>query len=75
MNEKPGVLVRAECLRYFQDNPYSMEDIEGLRLRIGRNSEDIGAAIEYLSKIGMLKKHSAGESSFYTYVFPSESIV
>ncbi|TNJ65860.1 hypothetical protein FE784_13140 [Paenibacillus hemerocallicola] len=73
MNEEDLWQLQMECTRFFQNNPYSMETVEGISLRLGRKTEILDPVLGRLVSLSILEKTGNGSRSIYRYIEPSYS--
>ncbi|MDF2719724.1 MAG: hypothetical protein K0R28_6649 [Paenibacillus sp.] len=73
MNEEDLWQLQMECTRFFQNNPYSMETVEGISLRLGRKTEHLDPVLGRLVSLAILEKTDSGSRSIYRYIEPSYS--
>lgn len=73
MNEEDLWQLQMECTRFFQNNPYSMETVEGISLRLGRKMEILDPVLGRLVSLSILEKTGNGSRSIYRYIEPSYS--
>jgi hypothetical protein len=64
------LLLRLECSLFFQQNPYTLETEDGVALRLGRITNELRPALEYLVRHGILDKIGEGETAIYRYLRP-----
>ncbi|SDQ22922.1 hypothetical protein SAMN05216232_1172 [Virgibacillus subterraneus] len=62
--------LRAECTMLFQSNPYMVESIDGLELRLGREKENLVPVLELLVKQGILQLLGDESIPLYRYKEP-----
>ncbi|MFC4768034.1 hypothetical protein [Effusibacillus consociatus] len=62
--------LQMECTLFFQENPYTLETLAGLALRLGRKPEDIRPALQHLVSLSILEEIGEGERAIYRYNHP-----
>jgi hypothetical protein len=70
MKEETALKLQVECVMFFQNNPYALESIEGLSLRLGRNAEHLEAILLRLVSLAILERIVNGPRSIYRYIPP-----
>ncbi len=60
-----GSVVRIEVLTFFQANPHTIDSGPGLARRIHRPTEDVEAALDFFTRIGILEKNIYGSMPLY----------
>jgi hypothetical protein len=70
MTEESILKLQVECVIFFQNNPYALESIEGISLRLGRNVEHLEAIVLRLVSLSILEKIGNGPRSIYRYIPP-----
>jgi hypothetical protein len=62
--------LKVECTLFFQENPYTLETLDGLAARLGRKTSDLSLILEHLVTVSILEKIGEGENAIYRYVQP-----
>jgi hypothetical protein len=70
MREEIVLKLQVECVMFFHNNPYALESVEGLSLRLGRDVEHLEAIILRLVTLAILEKIGNGPRSIYRYIPP-----
>ncbi len=70
MKEEIVLKLQVECVMFFQNNPYALESIEGLSLRLGREIEHLEAIVLRLVSLAILERIGNGSRSIYRYIPP-----
>ncbi|MFC5986140.1 hypothetical protein ACFPXP_06805 [Marinicrinis lubricantis] len=70
MSQARLLSLQAECSLYFEENPYSIENEQGLALRLGRRREDLMPVLERLTSLSILQRVGEGEHAYYKYNQP-----
>ncbi|MFC4023933.1 hypothetical protein ACFOUV_09015 [Oceanobacillus longus] len=70
MVSKELIPLQMECTMLFQSNPYMIETVEGLSMKLGRKADDILPIIEQLEKQGILEMLGDEISPLYRYKEP-----
>lgn len=63
--------LQIKCTLYFQENSYTVETLDGIASKLGKNPEEIKPAVDYLSSISILEAIGEGEDVSYRYIQPS----
>jgi hypothetical protein len=71
MNEEHVLKLQVECVMFFQNNPYTLESIEGLSLRLGRSAEHLESILHRLVSLSILERIGGGSRSIYRYLQPN----
>ncbi len=61
-------MAKLDLINFFFSNPYTIDTVDGLALRVGRRVEGIEKAVEELSEVGILEKRVQGELVLYAFV-------
>ncbi len=61
-------MAKLDLINFFFSNPYTIDTVDGLALRIGRRVEGIEKTVEELSEAGILEKRVQGELVLYAFV-------
>jgi hypothetical protein len=64
------VSLQVECTYFFEENPYAMETIESLALRLGRPVESLEPILNNLVSLTILIRVGEGSQSIYRYNHP-----
>jgi hypothetical protein len=70
MQEQIVLKLQVECVMFFHNNPYALESIEGLSLRLGRDIEHLEATLVRLVSLAILERIGIGPRSIYRYIPP-----
>lgn len=70
MQEQIVLKLQVECVMFFHNNPYALESIEGLSLRLGRDIKHLEATLLRLVSLAILEKIDSGPHSIYRYIPP-----
>lgn len=70
MDTNLSLSLKMECTLFFQENPYTLETVEGVALRLGRRAEDIEPILQMLVQSMILEKIGEGINAIYRYVQP-----
>jgi hypothetical protein len=70
MKEEIVLKLQVECVMFFHNNPYALESIEGLSLRLGREVELLEAILLRLVSLAILERIGNGPRSIYRYIPP-----
>jgi len=70
MQEQIVLKLQVECVMFFHNNPYALESIEGLSLRLGRDIEYLEATLLRLVSLAILERIGSGPRSIYRYIPP-----
>lgn len=70
MSQAKLLSLQAECLLFFEQNPYTIENEEGLSIRLGRNLQDLSSVLERLTELSILQRMGEGEEAYYRYNLP-----
>lgn len=70
MSQAKLLSLQAECLLFFEQNPYTIENEEGLSIRLGRNLQDLSSVLERLTELSILQRMGEGEEAYYRYNQP-----
>jgi len=54
--------VKLDVLRYYHDNPYAWESLDGLAQRLGRSVTDLEPAVASLARDGLLEARAGGRA-------------
>jgi|GEM_PF-1058270 len=64
--------LQIECTLFFQENPYTYENIDGLMLRLGREKADLEPVLNNLVKAKILNVIGEGNGAIYCYNHPDQ---
>lgn len=64
------IALQMECTLYFERNPYALETIAGLSMRLGRTTNDLESVVKHLTDIRILERLGEGERAIYCYKAP-----
>jgi hypothetical protein len=67
MKEEIVLKLQVECVMFFHNNPYALESIEGLSLRLGREAVLLEATLLRLVSLAILERIGNGPRSIYRY--------
>jgi hypothetical protein len=70
MREEIVLKLQVECVMFFHNNPYALESLEGLSLRLGRDVKHLEAILLRLVTLAILEKIGSGPRSIYRYIPP-----
>lgn len=70
MNQARILSLQAECLLFFEQNPYTIENEAGLSVRLGRNLQDLTPVLERLTSLSILERVGDGPYAYYRYNQP-----
>lgn len=70
MSQAKLLSLQAECLLFFEQNPYTIENEEGISIRLGRNLQDLSSVLERLTELSILQRMGEGEEAYYRYNLP-----
>ncbi len=72
--ENQDIMLRIECTLFFQENPYTFDNIEGLANRIGRKHEQLQPILNLLVSQSIIMRVGEGHNAIYQYVQPEISL-
>lgn len=75
MKEKVDTLLMMECTLFFQQNPYSLETVEGLSARTGRTKALIREVLQILCDKEILEYVVEGDTVSYRYRCPEQTTI
>ena len=70
MKEEIVLKLQVECVMFFHNNPYALESIDGLSLRLGREAELLETSLLRLVSLAILERIGNGPRSIYRYIPP-----
>jgi len=73
MSQARLLSIQAECLLFFEQNPYTIENEEGLSIRLGRSLQDLSPVLERLTELSILQRLGVGHEAYYKYNQPDVS--
>lgn len=65
------MLLKVECIHFFEENPYALETTTSLASRLGRNESLIVVALTELVNLSILYRFGEGDEALYRYIEPS----
>mgnify|MGYP000002774908 CR=1 FL=1 len=70
MTPRETLEIRVRLLRFFSANPFTVDTLSGIALRIGRLEEEVRTELERLVALGILRRSGEAEKALYSYVRP-----
>lgn len=70
MSQARLLSLQAECLLFFELNPYMIENETGLSIRLGRSLQDLSPVLERLTELSILHRVGEGREAYYRYNQP-----
>ncbi|MFC5711405.1 hypothetical protein ACFPU1_01280 [Thalassorhabdus alkalitolerans] len=70
MKKNELLSMQLECTMLFQSNPYMVETVEGLEIRLGRNKKDLEPVIDSLLKQEIIQKIGDDSLPLFRYKEP-----
>jgi hypothetical protein len=64
--------LKMECTRFFIENPYAYESLDGLAIRVGRKPESLIPVIDEMIVQEILESIHSGKQKIYHYKKPNE---
>ncbi|WP_100400299.1 hypothetical protein [Bacillus sp. FJAT-44742] len=74
MEKNELLSMQLECTMLFQSNPYMVETVEGLEIRLGRNKEELEPVIDSLLKQEIIQKIGDDSLPLFRYKEPAVTI-
>lgn len=59
--------VKLHLLLFFYNNPFTVDDLEGISIWVGMHKEEIAAAMEELCRMGLLVSHGLQNHPYYGF--------
>ncbi|NPV70788.1 MAG: hypothetical protein HPY55_09110 [Firmicutes bacterium] len=59
-------VTKMQLLLFFYNNPFTLDDLEGVSMWVGMNKEDIAGEVEQLCQMGLLIKHGRATNPYYS---------
>lgn len=70
VTETNVILIQMECMLFFEANPFALETISSLSVRLGRGKDSIIKVMERLTELSLVEKFGDGETAIFRYKAP-----
>ncbi len=59
-------VTKMQLLLFFHNNPFTLDDLEGVSIWVGMHKEEIAGEVEQLCQMGLLVKHGRTTNPYYS---------
>ncbi|MGE5484076.1 MAG: hypothetical protein ACM3X4_03535 [Ignavibacteriales bacterium] len=59
-------VTKMQILMFFHNNPFTLDDLEGVSIWVGMHTEEIAGEVEQLCQMGLLVKHGRATNPYYS---------
>jgi len=66
--------VKLQLLLFFYNNPFTVDDLEGVSIWVGMHKEEIAAAMEELCRMELLVRHGRQTHPYYAFTENTELV-
>ncbi|GIP41048.1 hypothetical protein J31TS4_43280 [Paenibacillus sp. J31TS4] len=71
MRDELTLRLQLECTLFFEANPYTLESVQGLALRLGRRPDHLETILGRLVELAILERLGEGQRAIYRYIQPA----
>ena len=68
--ENHEIILGIECTLFFEENPFTFDNLEGLAYRLGRKQEQLQPILNRLVSQSIIARIGEGQMAIYQYVQP-----